>query len=834
MPKPIYIILGAPRSGMNLLAGCLRLMGLPSLDDKARIDASSINNLLLQDLALSWHAPALPGNWQQTAAAEKARTRIHSLLQSRGFLDKQSDQARTETKSACHLTINNALTLDLWLQALKEFFIRPKLILMLRHPWETALSLAANHNLDLQRGHILWLAQTRAALRQISSQVTEPTSSSPNNNYQITDNCLITYDQLLADPVSTIKNAFGSLLTSDFRPLTSDLLDYVQPSLKHHHVSDLPEADREAYRPYARLYDHLRTTPYSSSAQISENQRPATSCSSEYDLIDSLLQTLAQNDHSTDSSRYNQSLTTDNWPLTTDNRQATTSLYATITFPSSNAQGEATKRIPLIENQWQKISLSVPEPELLNEKPIIIKPLNTNGRVKVASIKIINRATSQIIWSVNKENGFKELKIRGTVIRVPDIDHLVLIFTHVESRILITPKNKFNDIPCELTLWLKVSQEIPIHSLEPLENQVIDDSYVDQKITNIAAYLNFTGEMFYSEEKFKLAAEYFKRSLYLEPNNAWFCQNLAEAVVRLKTKKGEVWETKNLSNRIDSVGKWDVAVRLYRHALKLDPLTVEKHKKSQKVKVGKRSEQYIENPVFIVGCGHSGTSILLALLGNHPHFYPVPKESALFTRDDNTVYKIMEEWDNICKNQGKFRWIEKTPPHIFQIHRFMAFRPKSQFILILRDGRDVICSLRHRIGYEGIADRVDRWVYDNMAGLPYWEHPQVMIVKYEDLILNPENKLQHICSFLNEVYSDQLLNFHKTQRKWYSDIIDKPDVIVSLKDHNRMRNWQINQPLFDGRGRWVTEMTDDEKAYFKNSAAQLYLEKFGYVIDSNW
>jgi hypothetical protein len=91
-----------------------------------------------------------------------------------------------------------------------------------------------------------------------------------------------------------------------------------------------------------------------------------------------------------------------------------------------------------------------------------------------------------------------------------------------------------------------------------------------------------------------------------------------------------------------------------------------------------------------------------------------------------------------------------------------------------------------------------------------------------------------MCSFLNEVYSDQLLNFHKTQRKWYSDIIDKPDVIVSLKDHNRMRNWQINQPLFDGRGRWVTEMTDDEKAYFKNSAAQLYLEKFGYVIDSNW
>jgi hypothetical protein len=74
---------------MNLLAGCLHLLGLTSLDYKARIDASSINNLLLQDLGLSPYSPALPRNWQQTAAAEKAGTRINSLLQSGGFLDKQ-------------------------------------------------------------------------------------------------------------------------------------------------------------------------------------------------------------------------------------------------------------------------------------------------------------------------------------------------------------------------------------------------------------------------------------------------------------------------------------------------------------------------------------------------------------------------------------------------------------------------------------------------------------------------------------------------------------------------------------------------------------------------
>ncbi len=37
-------------------------------------------------------------------------------------------------------------------------------------------------------------------------------------------------------------------------------------------------------------------------------------------------------------------------------------------------------------------------------------------------------------------------------------------------------------------------------------------------------------------------------------------------------------------------------------------------------------------PIFILGCGHSGTTLLLAMLSRHSHLYGIPYESSLFRR----------------------------------------------------------------------------------------------------------------------------------------------------------------------------------------------------------
>ena len=329
----------------------------------------------------------------------------------------------------------------------------------------------------------------------------------------------------------------------------------------------------------------------------------------------------------------------------------------------------------------------------------------------------------------------------------------------------------------------------------------------------VSEHYNKLGEVYFKQRQLDQAVDCFKKAIALHPNSAWYHQNLGEALAQKH--------------------QWGAAVNCYRHALKLNPDEVLKYHNSLEIEPDNPKIIKVHNPVFIVGCGHSGTSIMLAILSNHPHFYPITYESALFKRSESEIREIMLQWDRECVESGKKRWIEKTPPHIFQIKKLSLHRPQSKFILMLRDGRDVVCSLKYRTEYKNFEERVERWIYDNLAGLPYWDHPNVVVVKYEDLVGETEITLRKVFSFLEENYTKEVLDYYQQQKHWYHSEIIKPKTISTHEDHHKLRNWQINQPLFDGRGRWKLEMVDVEKEVFKQQA-QKYLEQFSYATDSYW
>jgi hypothetical protein len=197
-----------------------------------------------------------------------------------------------------------------------------------------------------------------------------------------------------------------------------------------------------------------------------------------------------------------------------------------------------------------------------------------------------------------------------------------------------------------------------------------------------------------------------------------------------------------------------------------------------------RKEQrlFSRSPVLVGGAPRSGTTWLLAILAAHPHLWAVPYETNAFRTWEGGVpgkrYRIYKELWKAQVPASAHRWCEKTPCHVRflpQIHDYFA--GKYRFIHIIRDGRDVITS--RLPGQEGrYFVSPEQWMQDVRAGLQHEQQPQVMNLKYEELVTQHEPSLRKICDFLDEPFLPEFQHWHqhspkRTDKAWASSLQQK-------------------------------------------------------------
>ncbi len=172
---------------------------------------------------------------------------------------------------------------------------------------------------------------------------------------------------------------------------------------------------------------------------------------------------------------------------------------------------------------------------------------------------------------------------------------------------------------------------------------------------------------------------------------------------------------------------------------------------------------------FIVGCGHSGTSILLAILDAHPKLYAVPNETAVGIKQKSL---LVTRFEQAAIAAGKERWVEKTAKHIRCIDKLLAIAPGAKILLIIRDGRDVACSIQDRTG--NLESGITRWVEDIRAGQKYWNHPSVFVLRYESLTEDFNGVVTSVLDFLGEEFAPAMRHYYKTRRYYHANVIAKP------------------------------------------------------------
>lgn len=237
--------------------------------------------------------------------------------------------------------------------------------------------------------------------------------------------------------------------------------------------------------------------------------------------------------------------------------------------------------------------------------------------------------------------------------------------------------------------------------------------------------------------------------------------------------------------------------------------------------INPRFRHLVEHPVFVVGCGHSGTTLMLRILGSHPRIHPVLHETRMFETGEqrSLLWRFeLEAWKS-----GARRLVEKTPRHIVHLRDIFAKRPKAKIVLMVRDGRDVAVSIRNRVGNIGYGIR--RWIEENEAGRPWWRDPRVMLVRYEDLVTDLKGVTDALFQFLGEEPCDEVAEFHRKFTAPGEVVAKPPD--ATAENHLAYREWQVTQPLFDGSRRWKKEMSEEEKIAFRVMGGGL-LRELGY------
>lgn len=219
-----------------------------------------------------------------------------------------------------------------------------------------------------------------------------------------------------------------------------------------------------------------------------------------------------------------------------------------------------------------------------------------------------------------------------------------------------------------------------------------------------------------------------------------------------------------------------------------------------------RSKSSKLNPVFIIGCGRSGTTILGRTLSKHPDICYLNERRDLWHRaypefdiwsgKEKNVKLFLNGEDSNCKKlnklkelffleqtyAGKKTLVEKLPINNFRLEFLITSFPNAKFILLHRNGLEVARSISKKIpskwfgekdlklkllmdfakqeGYQEVIDNVSS---DFDKGLFEWrlsmeqshkffsnlDKSNFISLSYQDFVNNPYHSLTKILHFLD-------------------------------------------------------------------------------------
>lgn len=166
------------------------------------------------------------------------------------------------------------------------------------------------------------------------------------------------------------------------------------------------------------------------------------------------------------------------------------------------------------------------------------------------------------------------------------------------------------------------------------------------------------------------------------------------------------------------------------------------------------------------------------------HLKSAPKGSRSLALILDAVYRYHAQ----VSGSHAARWGDKTPLNVYALDRIHATFPQARYIHVLRDGCDAVASMLRVGRYGSIDDAAERWSTSVAAARRFMrKHPdRCLEVRYEQLVREPEPGAKECCEFVGLPFQPSVITS--------TDIITKGGDITALPHHS-----EVLRPINEGR-----------------------------------
>jgi hypothetical protein len=246
------------------------------------------------------------------------------------------------------------------------------------------------------------------------------------------------------------------------------------------------------------------------------------------------------------------------------------------------------------------------------------------------------------------------------------------------------------------------------------------------------------------------------------------------------------------------------------------------------VEASARNPAPVRGQIFIVGAMGTGTTLLRLMLDSHPNI-AIPHETG-FMRIYNAMRFVPFKWsgrrwaerlgwskeemdeearryfDRIfmryAERHGKQRWGEKTPQHLWHVGNMKQVFPESVFIGVVRHPGAAVASNMRRFGH------TTRWsayhcrrYYRELARQASLHPKRFVVLRYEDLVQQPDRLMRELLDWLGEPWSDNVVEHHRVHAERQHDRTEGLTRADQPIDPSRIDDWA--DKLTDGERRWA-------------------------------